>query len=65
MWRWTRSSLSSPMSPAATTLPFSMMAKRRAGTACKVDVLLDQDHSEVLDPIEAQDHRFDFLDDVG
>ena len=51
------------MSPAATTLPFSMMAKRRAGAACELDVLFDEDDREVLHPVQAQDHLFDFFDD--
>ena len=51
------------MSPAATTLPFSMMAKRCAGAAGKLDVLFDEDDRQAALAVEAQDDLLDLLDD--
>ena len=55
----------SPMSPAATTLPFLHDGEPAAGAACKRDILLYQNDGEVLDAIEAQNDLLDFFDDDG
>ncbi len=34
-------------------------------TPCEFDILLDQDDRDAVLPVEADDHRFDLLDDVG
>ena len=53
------------MSPAATTLSLFHDGKAVRGAAREVNVLLDEQHGEVLHPVQAQNHLFDFFDDVG